>query len=71
MCVRQALNTIGRVLIAWFNDYVLGRSGQIANPIIATPYRIIVYVHVYVCESINYEHRKYSQLKDYDCGAGG
>ena len=27
--------TVGRVLIAWFNDYVLGKSGQIANPIIA------------------------------------
>ena len=29
------LYTVGRVLIAWFNDCVLGKSGQIANPIIA------------------------------------
>ena len=28
-------NTVGRVLIAWFNDCILGKSGQIANPIIA------------------------------------
>ena len=28
-------NTIGRFLIAWFNECVLGKSGQIANPIIA------------------------------------
>ena len=27
-------NTVGRVLIAWFNDCALGKSGQIANPII-------------------------------------
>ena len=26
---------VGRFLIAWFNDCVLGKSGQIANPIIA------------------------------------
>ena len=28
-------NTIVRVLIVWFNDCVVGKSGQIANPIIA------------------------------------
>ena len=27
--------TVGLVLIAWFNNYVLVKSGQIANPIIA------------------------------------
>ena len=27
--------TVGRVLIVWFNDGILGKSGQIANPIIA------------------------------------
>ena len=27
-------HTVGRVLIAWFNDCVLGKSGQIVNPII-------------------------------------
>ena len=27
--------TIGRVLIAWFNDCILGKLGQITNPIIA------------------------------------
>ena len=31
----QNCNTIGRFLIVWFNDCVLGKSGQIANPIIA------------------------------------
>ena len=56
--------TIGRILIVWFNDCIVGKSGQITNPIItmATPYHIIVYMHVYVCESINCEHRKYSQF---------
>ena len=27
--------TVGLFLIAWFNDWVLGKSGQIANPVIA------------------------------------
>ena len=27
--------TVGRVLNAWFNDCVLGKSGQSTNPIIA------------------------------------
>ena len=31
----KGANTVGRVLFAWFNDCVLGKSGQIANPIIA------------------------------------
>ena len=45
--------TVGRFLIAWFNDCVLGKSGQIANPIIVMVDRVIVYAHIYVCESIN------------------
>ena len=28
------LYTVGRVLNAWFNDYVVGKSGQSTNPII-------------------------------------
>ena len=37
-----------------FNDYVLVKSGQIVNPIIAMDnlIRTVVYVHVYICESI-------------------
>ena len=27
-------NTVGRVLIAWFNDYVSGKPGQFVSPII-------------------------------------
>ena len=27
-------NTVGRILIAWCNDWVLDKSGQIMNPII-------------------------------------
>ena len=46
----------------WFNDCILGKSGQIANPRWLTPYHIIVYAHVYICESINCEHKKYSQF---------
>ena len=26
------LHTVGKALIAWFNDYTLGKSGQIVNP---------------------------------------
>ena len=69
--VRLSLNyhactcTVGTVLIAWFHDCVLGKSGQIANPIMAmvdpVPYYCIC-AH-YVCKSINCERRKYSQLK--------
>ena len=42
-------------LIAWFNNGILGKSGQIVNAIIAkiNLYCIVVYTHVYVCESIN------------------
>ena len=42
---------IGRVLIAWFNDHVLGKSGQIANPIFAKvdPVQYCrIYANVYV-----------------------
>ena len=46
-------NTIGRFLIAWFNECVLGKSGQIANPIIAMVDPVL-YAYVYACESINY-----------------
>ena len=68
LCVCETKVTfVGRVLIGWFNDRIQGRSGQIANPIIAMVdpvlYYSIVYAHVYVCESINCECRKYSQLK--------
>ena len=70
--------TVGRVLIAQFNNCVLVKSSQIANPInaIDDPYRTVVYVHIYVCESINRETYKnsrfainrYSQLKpDLQC----
>ena len=44
---------IGQFLIAWFNDCIFGKSGQIANPIIAKddpiPYHSI-HAHIYVCE---------------------
>ena len=45
----------------WFNDCVVGKSGQSANPIIAmvVPYNnnsIIIYAHVYVYESINWKN---------------
>ena len=36
-------NTVGRVLTAWFNDCVLGKSGQIANPIIAMVDPVLCY----------------------------
>ena len=62
------LYTLGWFLIEWFDDCVLGKSGQIVNPIIANvaPYRIIVYANVYVCKSINCDCRKSrnSQLID-------
>ena len=32
--MKKNSDTVGRVLIAWFNDCVAGKSGQIANPII-------------------------------------
>ena len=39
--------TVGWLLIVWFNDCVLGKSGISANPIIAMvdPYRTTVYVY--------------------------
>ena len=47
---------IGRVLIAWFNDYVLGKSGQIMNPIIVKvdpqPYYRIVACFMFVNQLI-------------------
>ena len=47
------------------NNCIIVKSGQIANPIIAinnpVPY-CSVYVHVYVCESINCETYKNSQF---------
>ena len=46
------ITTVGWVLIAWFNDCVLGKSGQITIMNI-DPVRIIVHEHVYVCDSIN------------------
>ena len=43
-------NTIGRVLIAWFNDCVLGKSGQTANPTIAMIDPVPYYsIHVHLC----------------------
>ena len=51
--------TLGQVLIAWFNNSILGKSGQIANPLIAKglpPYHIVVYDNSYVCKSINCKH---------------
>ena len=63
--------TVERVLIAWFNDCVLGvlgKSSQIAIPIITMVKPVPYYsmrTHIYVCESINCECRKYnSQLID-------
>ena len=42
--------TVERVLIAWFNDCVLGRSGQIANPIIAMVDPVLYYsTHTRLC----------------------
>ena len=40
------VSTVGRILIAWFNDCVLGKSGQIVTPMIAMV-DPVVYVHVY------------------------
>ena len=44
-------HTVGRVLvIAWFNDCVLGRSGRIANPIIAMIDPVPYYsIHARLC----------------------
>ena len=36
-------NTIGRLLIAWFNDCILGKSGKIANPIIVMVNPVLYY----------------------------
>ena len=38
--------TIGRILIVWFIDCVLGKSGQIANPIVVMVDPIPVYMHI-------------------------
>ena len=40
----------------WFNDYVLDKSGQIANPIIAKVDPIPYYSIICARESINCEH---------------
>ena len=64
------LQYLGQVLDAWFNDCVVGKV-RIQKLRKSTPYHIIAYAHVYVCESINCERRKnshfainrYSQLK--------
>ena len=45
----------------WFNDCILVKSGQIANSaitIVDPVYHIVVYAHIYVCDSINCERRK-------------
>ena len=54
--VHLVFDAIGRVLIVWFNDCVLGKLGWL------TPYCTIVYAHIYVCESINCVRKKYSQF---------
>ena len=35
--------TVGQVSIAWFNDCILGKKGQIANPIIANVDPVLYY----------------------------
>ena len=44
-------DTVGRVLIAQFNNYVLVKSGKIANPVIAmddpVPYCISLCLQIY------------------------
>ena len=57
-------NTVGRVLIAWLNACVLGKSGQIANPIIARVDSVLYYcICARLClRIINCERRKYSQF---------
>ena len=56
--VHGSHSTVGRVLIAWFNDCVLGRSGQIANPIIAmidlVPYtRMFMFANLLIANTGN------------------
>lgn len=55
---------VGGIFIAWFNGYSLGKSGQIACPIIVNvePIHIVVCVHVYVGKSIKCERREHSQF---------
>ena len=55
--------TVGQdgFLIAWFNNCVLGKSSQPANPIF-TPYCITVYAHIYVYNSISCKRTKISQF---------
>ena len=52
-------NTLGRLLIMWFNDCILDKLGQIVNPMIAK----VDPIHIHAClclESNNYECRKNS-----------
>ena len=47
--------TVGRFLIAWFNDCVLGKTGQIVNPIIAMVNPVPYYsIRARSCLRINY-----------------
>ena len=57
--------TIGHFFIVWFNDCVLGKSGQIENPIIVNVDPLLYY-SIYIYESINCKHREnsHSQLID-------
>ena len=54
--------TVGWFLIAWFNNCVLGKSGQIMNPTGCIIVHVHVYTNVYVCEAINCECRKNLQF---------
>ena len=59
------IDTVGRVLIACFSDCVLGKLGQIANPIIAMVDPVPYYsIHPCLCLQMytNCEHRKNSQF---------
>ena len=45
-------NTVGQFLIAWFNDCVLGKSGQIVNPIICEGQPLPYYsIHACFCHN--------------------
>ena len=60
-------DTIGRVVIAWFNDRILGKSGQISNPIIAMvdplPYYMRTFMFAYLLIT-NTGNTRNSQLID-------
>ena len=44
------VDTVGQFLITWFNDCVLGKSGQIANPIVAKVNPVPYYsIRAYLC----------------------